>query len=181
MATERVSQALLLAVVAIGLLWPVVGDHIQAAVTPGQAGCPHTSDLPRPENLAEARAAVLCLLNEQRLGRGLPPLVEDTTLQVAAQRHAENMGRRNFYAHRDPDGVAPDARIRAAGFTGGATGENIHWGVGIKATPARIVEDWMNSPGHTARTSCAAPSPGSAPASATTRPTDASHQERACT
>lgn len=60
------------------------------------------------------------------------------------------MGRRHFYAHQDPDGTQPDERIRRAGFDGRTTGENIHWGVGANATPARIVDDWMDSPGHRA-------------------------------
>src|SRR4051794_8066699 len=96
MTAERVRQALLLTVVGLALLWPVVGDHIQAAVMRDSGGCSHTSDLPMPENLAQARAGVLCLLNEQRAAHGLPALVEDARLQMSAQRHAEDMGRRNF-------------------------------------------------------------------------------------
>jgi uncharacterized protein YkwD len=137
-------------VVALALLWPVVGDHIQAAVTPDRDGCAHTSDLPKPSTTAQARTGVLCLLNHHRAARGLPPLREDSRLQDAAQAHAEDMGRRDFYAHRNPDGLEPDTRIRSTGFEGRLTGENIHWGVGINATPARIVDDWMNSPGHRA-------------------------------
>ena len=91
---------------------------------------------------------MLCLVNVQRTKRGRPPLTEDSRLQAAAQTHAEDMGRRDFYRHRNPDGVEPDGRIRATGFSGRSTGENIHWGVGINASPARIVDGWMASPGH---------------------------------
>jgi uncharacterized protein YkwD len=31
-----------------------------------------------------------------------------------------------LYAHRNPDGLGPHQRIRAAGYDGSATGENIH-------------------------------------------------------
>ncbi len=143
-------QTLALIVVAGALLWPMVGDQIHARFTPDRAGCSHTSDLPSPDNVSDGRAAVLCLLNQHRAKAGLPPLAEDRALEAAAQAHAQDMGRRDFYAHDDPDGVEPDRRIRRAGFKGRTTGENIHWGVGTNATPARIVDDWMASPGHRA-------------------------------
>lgn len=146
----RAKQTLGLFLAAVVLLWPVVGDRVQARVTPDRDGCPHTSDLPSPDNVAESRSAVLCLLNQHRAKAGLPPLVEDRSLEASAQAHAQDMGLRDFFAHRDPDGVEPDQRIRRAGFEGLATGENIHWGTGINTTPARVVDDWMNSPGHRA-------------------------------
>jgi uncharacterized protein YkwD len=60
------------------------------------------------------------------------------------------MGRRDFYAHRNPDGTNPADRILRAGYNGRITGENIHWGVRINSTPAEIVRGWMDSPGHRA-------------------------------
>jgi uncharacterized protein YkwD len=150
MPVSRSRQLFGLALVAVALLWQGLGDRIQAAVTPDRSGCPHSSDLPHPDRLAEARAAVLCLLNQARVAHGLPALAEAPRLQQAAQEHAADMGRRDFYAHRNPDGVDPDQRIRATGYEGRTTGENIHWGVGLHATPAHIVEDWMHSPGHRA-------------------------------
>ena len=47
-------------------------------------------------------------------------------------------------------GANPHTRITSAGYRGRTTGENIRWGIGINATPARIVDGWMNSPGHRA-------------------------------
>lgn len=134
--------------IACALLWPVAGDAVTAFVMPDREGCPHSSDLPDRARIHEGRSAVLCLLNQHRATHGLSALVEDPRLQAAAQAHAEDMGHRDYYAHRTPDGVEPDQRIRRAGFEGRTTGENIHWGVGINATPARIVDDWMDSPGH---------------------------------
>jgi uncharacterized protein YkwD len=150
MPVSRSRQALVFFIAAIALLWPVAGDHIQAALTPDRDGCPRSSDLPDREHAAEARAAVLCLVNQHRTEHGLAPLVEDPVLQAAAQTHAEDMGLRDFYGHENPDGATPHDRITAAGYRGRTTGENIHWGVGINATPARIVDGWMNSPGHRA-------------------------------
>jgi uncharacterized protein YkwD len=150
MPASRSKQAFVLFLAAVALLWPVAGDDLRAALTPDRDLCPHSSDLPDPEHTAEARAAVLCLVNQHRAERGLAPLVEHPALQAAAQGHAEDMGRREFYAHDNPDGADPHKRITSAGYRGRTTGENIHWGIGINATPARIVDGWMNSPGHRA-------------------------------
>lgn len=146
----RSRQYVGIAAVALALMWPLFGDRFEALTTPDRAGCAHSSDLPSARSADEARGAVLCLLNQHRAEASLPPLLDDPTLGAAAQAHAEDMGRRDFYAHQDPDGVEPDQRIRRAGFTGQSTGENIHWGVAANATPARIVDDWMASPGHKA-------------------------------
>ena len=136
--------------VAAALLWPVAGDRVEALLAGDEQGCAHSGDLPGPGARAELAAAVLCLLNAERAREGLPPLARDARLDDAAQAHAEDMGRRRFYAHDNPSGLSPDRRMRAAGYDGSATGENIHWGVGRHATPARIMRDWMNSPGHRA-------------------------------
>ncbi len=141
-------KAALLAFVALGLMWPVAGDRIKALVTPDAKGCAHSSDLPDPDRGKELRAAILCLLNEEREAAGLPPLARDPVLERAATDHARDMGRRSFYAHENPSGLSPDQRMREAGFDGQTSGENIHWGVGSNATPARIMRDWMESPGH---------------------------------
>lgn len=150
MPGSRLQHAVSFLVLGIALAWSVASAEIKAAMTPDRDGCPHSSDLARAGNAIKGRAAVLCLVNHERVGRGLAPLIEDPRLESAAQAHADDMGRRNFYAHVSPDGLDADRRMRAAGYDGQSTGENIHWGVGVSATPARIVEDWMNSPGHRA-------------------------------
>ena len=73
------------------------------------------------------------------------PLSADLILAVAAQRHAEDMSDRQFFEHDNPDGVSPHQRMRAAGYNGSATGENIAKGQG---SPAAVVEAWRKSPGH---------------------------------
>jgi uncharacterized protein YkwD len=143
-------QSLAVAVVAGAFLWPVVGDHVRAALTTDSNGCAHSSDLPKESNVQEGRVAVLCLLNHHRAEHGLAPLAEDPRLEAAAQVHAVDMGARDFFAHENPDGVEPDARIRATGFDGAMTGENIAWGTRSASTAAEIVEGWMNSDGHRA-------------------------------
>ena len=143
-------RILALTLVGLAVLWPVAGDEIVEALKPDEAGCAGAGAGPDPERVQEGRAAVLCLLNVQREGHGLPPFTADAMLDRAAQRHAEDMAERDFFAHENPDGFGPDARIRRAGFEGRTTGENLAWGTGPEATAAATVDGWMHSPGHRA-------------------------------
>ena len=69
-------------------------------------------------------------------------------LQRAAELHSLDMAARDFFEHRNPDGVHPDARIVRQGYPPILVGENLAWGETEKSTPAAIVELWMQSPGH---------------------------------
>ncbi len=97
---------------------------------------------------------VIALTNEARMAardcggtwmEAVGPLSNNAQLAEAAQKHAEDMGERNYFAHDTPDGVTPTQRMRAAGYMGGATGENIAAG---QDTPAAVVQAWIDSPGH---------------------------------
>jgi uncharacterized protein YkwD len=105
--------------------------------------------------VATARAATLCLLNEQRKEHGLAPLRAHRMLQNAAQQYAIQMVKGRFFDHVTPTGVTLEQRIRQntrylAGALRYDIGENIAWGQGELARPASIVAAWMASPGHRA-------------------------------
>jgi len=127
-------------------------DRVFALLDRDDQGCAGGADIPRAESLQRARDATLCLLNQQRVAHGLPPLRVSVRLERASQKHSEDMGVRNFYAHDDPDGRGFAARVEAEGVsrTGTALAENIHWAVDVAARPTAIVEDWMDSAGHRA-------------------------------
>jgi uncharacterized protein YkwD len=101
-----------------------------------------------------ARAAVLCLVNAQRRGHGLRPVRASRDLERAAARHSADMVRRRFFDHVSPSGSTLTSRVRATGYLRGSRGwslgEAIAWGSGSLATPATIVDSWMNSPPHRA-------------------------------
>jgi uncharacterized protein YkwD len=105
-----------------------------------------------PEHLGDeqTRELTLCLLNEERAGHGLAPLQRRAQLELASQRHSEDMTARKFFEHDTPDGVDPQQRMLAADYpaNNAITGENIAWGTGYRASPAEIVDSWMHSPGH---------------------------------
>ncbi|MER8047733.1 CAP domain-containing protein [Streptomyces sp. NPDC094032] len=88
---------------------------------------------------------VLNLANAERRKAGCDPLRSDAKLRTAAQRHADDMSDRDYYAHDSPEGRSPGDRITAAGYTWSTWGENIFRG---PHTPAEAVDGWMNSEGH---------------------------------
>jgi uncharacterized protein YkwD len=115
-------------------------------------GCPHSRDLPTHEEIEAVRAAVLCLLNEERARHGLPALARNPTLELASQRHSADMVARDYFEHETPDGIDPASRMFAAGYprAGHLLGENLYWGGQIAPVPIDAVDAWLESPGHRA-------------------------------
>jgi uncharacterized protein YkwD len=69
---------------------------------------------------------VFDLTNRQRTRGRLNPLAADTALSDVARRHSEDMLRRRFFAHTNPDRQTPADRIAAAiRRRARASGENI--------------------------------------------------------
>jgi uncharacterized protein YkwD len=96
------------------------------------------------------RRLTLCLIDQERAKRGLAPLVRRDQLELASQRHSEDMVARRFFEHDTPEGTDPQARMQAAGYpaNNAYTGENIAWAAGERASPGEIVDLWMHSPPH---------------------------------
>ncbi|GAB3935030.1 hypothetical protein GCM10029976_044820 [Kribbella albertanoniae] len=90
---------------------------------------------------------MLTLTNAERKKAGCGALRTNSALTKAAEAHASDMVVNHYFAHNSQDGRTPFARMKAAGFTGGAMAENIAVGY---TSPAAVVKGWMNSPGHRA-------------------------------
>lgn len=93
----------------------------------------------------QVRRAMLAQVNAEREKQGLPPLVSDPRLDLAAQKHAEDMLARIYYSHETPEGTAPRQRVQAAGFVADAVGENIAAGHFSVDT---VMNAWLHSSGH---------------------------------
>jgi uncharacterized protein YkwD len=119
-----------------------------APAPPGS--CLGSDAVPTAANLPAIRAATLCLVNTERAGAGILPLVDHSQLAAAAQGHADDMAAQGYFDHTSRDGRTFDQRIRNAGYVGTGMAENIAWGSSYLGTPRRIVGAWMNSPGHRA-------------------------------
>jgi uncharacterized protein YkwD len=57
------------------------------------------------------------------------------------------MATNDFLSHTGSDGSNPFERMEAAGFPIASAGENVAAG---QNTPAAVLHDWLNSPGHRA-------------------------------
>jgi uncharacterized protein YkwD len=87
------------------------------------------------------KSAVVCLINKQRAGRGLPALRESSLLDRSAQGWSDTMVATRQFTH----GFNFAGRISAVGFAWSTAGENIATGF---ATPRTVVNAWMASTGH---------------------------------
>jgi uncharacterized protein YkwD len=96
------------------------------------------------------RPALLCLVNRERRAAGLAPLRRDRRIARAAGRHARDMVRRGYFAHRRGGGPDLGARLSRAGWRGTAWGEAIAYGCGERGSPRAIVRGWLASPSHRA-------------------------------
>ncbi len=94
------------------------------------------------------RSALHCLVNRKRAANGVGALRLDPRIQRAAGRHARDMVRNDYFAHQRPGGPDLTARLRRAGWSGSAWGENIAYGCGSYGTPRATLRAWMNSPSH---------------------------------
>ncbi len=96
-------------------------------------------------DLKTVRADMLSRVNGARAAKRLPPLFESPSLDVAAQRHAEDMIRRSYYAHESPEGTTVMERVQRVGYVAAGVGENIAEG---QPTVAEVFDGWMKSPKH---------------------------------
>ena len=99
------------------------------------------------ETLAKADpevAACVEAANRYRLAMGLCALAWNPKLAACAQGHSEDMARRGFHDHKNPDGLGPGDRARKAGYMQHVA-ENIASGC---KTGRAAVTGWIHSSGH---------------------------------
>jgi uncharacterized protein YkwD len=119
-----------------------------------QITCANTDVTPTAETIEAVRAAILCLHNQIRAGKGLPLLKDNAKLRKAAVGHSTTMVSQGFFDHTSPDGDTFVDRIIGAGYTkkneGWTLGENLAWGTGDLSTAQGVMNSWMASAGHKA-------------------------------
>jgi uncharacterized protein YkwD len=77
-----------------------------------------TQDRPQPQiDLVDLERRILELINAERAGFKLRPLKTDERLSDIARLHSEDMDRRNFFDHVNPDGKDPTGRGRERRYT----------------------------------------------------------------
>lgn len=90
-------------------------------------------------------ASLLEETNTQRIASGSPALTINPKLTSAAQNKANDMAKRNYWAHKTPEGNNPWVFIDKAEYTYIKAGENLAYGFSDSSS---TVTGWMNSPSH---------------------------------
>jgi uncharacterized protein YkwD len=118
---------------------------LTAPLASASRACAYQNVSVRRASTGELRASVVCLINRFRSLGGLPRLVQQGRLDVAAQGHDNQMVRRRYFGHGGIPASSPALRISAAGFSWGAYGEAISTGFW---TPQQAVAAWLRSLAH---------------------------------
>ena len=125
-------------------------------VTPPKlpAVCPDAGLEPTPSNLPAIVQATICLVNKERVARGLVALAENTRLDRAAALHSNQMVAHGFFNDIGPAGQTVQQRALATGYARRTiryrVGENIAIGTVGADTPAETVTGWINNAAHRA-------------------------------
>nr|BFE64858.1 hypothetical protein GCM10020063_093840 [Dactylosporangium thailandense] len=114
--------------------------------TPTKPATPVTTT-PTTGQYAAMENEVVTLTNNYRQANGCGALRIDARLVTAARAHSTDMVTKNYFDHTGSDGSNFVQREAAAGYTTGASAENIAWGY---RTAQDVVTGWINSPGHRA-------------------------------
>ncbi|MDD5040962.1 MAG: CAP domain-containing protein [Candidatus Peribacteraceae bacterium] len=68
--------------------------------------------LPSPNATEQKKLQIIGLVNQERMAKGLLPLIRNPQLEQAAQAHAKDMYRRGYFSHFNPEGENYIDRIR---------------------------------------------------------------------
>lgn len=85
------------------------------------------------------------IVNDYRASVGCKQLIWDSQLADVAKAHSDDMRRRNYISHVNPDGLGFEDRLQVAGYSNGA--ENIAAGQGLAKG---ALDSWLSSPTHKA-------------------------------
>lgn len=105
-----------------------------------------TSSSTSSANVTTAEKNAVELMNADRRANGLSDLKVSSAVTAVARSHAQDMVNRKFFSHSNPDGKTPSDRLKAAGISYSAVGENIAENTSVQAAET----SFMNSSGHRA-------------------------------
>ena len=98
---------------------------------------------PGSEDIHDYVFAVVDLVNEERAKENIPPVSLNRAATTAAQVRAEEA--KKSFSHTRPNGTKCFTALAEADISYMAAGENL---AGRIKTPEKVVDAWMNSPGH---------------------------------
>lgn len=144
----------LAAVLLAGLLAACTGGD--GTLSPASPTVPGSPTLPRsptptadaPSEIRKLELAIAQAVNERRQEHGLDPLTSREDLAAVARDYSERMLEEDFFDHVGPQGGNVADRVRDAGITFTAVGENLYLGEGPIDHVEAAVSGWMGSPDH---------------------------------
>ena len=123
-----------------------------APVSSASAPCAGANLSPTATDSRTVDAATLCLIDKVRIAHHLRPLRPNHELRMLAASQVDHMVSWNYFSDDRPPGLTPFSLASTTRYPAHArhvsVGENIGWGTGEYATPARMVAGWMASPAH---------------------------------
>jgi len=135
----------------LGSLSGQVGDSVPLFVT--KLGANDTESLANvlPDNLSlapdpAAERQMFDLVNEERANAKLSALAWDDRLLPVARAHSEEMFKLKYFSHTSPVSGSPFDRLKAAGITYKAAGENLAYAQSVTVAHQGL----MQSPDHRA-------------------------------
>lgn len=101
--------------------------------------------IPQITAIKNEEKQVIYLTNQERKKRGLAPLKANWELSRVARYKARDMRDNNYFSHQSPTYGSPFTMMKNFGISYTSAAENIAAG---QSTPQKVVNAWMNSPGH---------------------------------
>lgn len=114
--------------------------------TGSSTGTTGTTTTTSSANVTAAEQKAVELMNADRRANGLSNLTVSSAVTAVARSHAQDMVDRSFFSHTNPDGKTFTDRLKAAGISYSAAGENIAMNQSVEAAETSL----MNSSGHRA-------------------------------
>lgn len=104
------------------------------------------SVLPSVSREVLSRESIVTLTNNARAMNGLSPLKENQLLNSIAELRAQDMLEKQYFAHVSPTGQQASDIAQGVGYAYKIIAENL--GSGDFYTNQKIIDGWMQSPGH---------------------------------
>ncbi len=102
-------------------------------------------NIPSIDDVKALEQKVINLVNQQRANNGLPALKANWEVCRVARYKSQDMIDKRYFDHQSPTYGSPFNMMENFGIRFSAAGENIAYG---QETPADVMNNWMNSPGH---------------------------------
>jgi uncharacterized protein YkwD len=150
--TTRLAAGPLLVAIAIASLASLALAQRQDEGTATRAGqaveCKNASTPVHRLSSGAIRAAVLCLVNEERRRHARQPVARSKALQRAAQQHTDKMVATDCLSHQCPGEGSLGSRIRRSGYPDGAEDWEFAENTGCGISAEAMVRNWMASRYH---------------------------------